>query len=541
MKLRYLTVAALSMLMATGSLFAYKTKWKDKKQNEHEFSVSGVIHSGYEFNDYQTHGEPDSTGPTKQNTGFRVSRAYVNLKGKGLDGNMKGWGFRITTDIAPAADQGDGCATSPCGEDNDYNVNLKYAHVIMPTPISGLKLILGQQHVPGVDGKAGVSLQKFWGHRYVEKTATEYLGMSSSTDRGLALAYKSDYFGLHMMIANGEGYHHNNGEGVATGITSLSTMAKGSSDSSKSYGYDLYAMPSIVPTGKNENFKVAISFPVRLQNIYGIDAEKEMRTTQMDISSDLFAPTFTQYIGDAKSKRDYSYGVEIDMEIKTGDLKLGLGVGSIIKVDKRTNAYKIDQSFDPATNLNSTSADKFGDYIYLDQDQKGLANYIQASIKYRYIGIFGRYTIATSNSSLKTRMGTASTKGWGQQMLETDATDGTLGNLGYLEATNTYDAGKAKTRSYTLGFEIFVNSAFTVATGITEYWGDNPGGGKHFKKNPLNRVSNAAGTSLDKQLESNNQAKGAVTGNLGGSFESDDFVGERDRQKQVYIKTSFKY
>ncbi|MCB1175084.1 MAG: hypothetical protein KDK39_16035 [Leptospiraceae bacterium] len=539
--MRKIILFALILGFVSTPLFAYKTKWEDKNYDNApaEFKLDGVIFSGYEFTDYQSNGAPDSSGPSSEKTGFKVGRAYLNFRGKVTDGNFKGWGFRITTDLAPAGVQGDGCATAPCAEDNDYNVFVKYALVTIPTPVDGLSFILGQQHVPGVDGKAGVSLQEFWDHRYVEKTATEYLGMSSSTDRGLAMVYNNPFFGLHLLLGNGEGYHHNNAEGVSSGITSLSTLAKGSSDASKSYGLDLYGMPSVTPTGDQEDIVFSIGFPFRLQNIWGIESDTEMKTTQVDITST--SPTYTQYVGDARSKRDYSYGVEGNLAIKQGDFEFGIGGGSIIMVDKRTNAYKVDQSFTPAVNLNPATADKFDDYVYLDQDQKGFANYIQLSVKYMDVEVFGRYIIATSRTSLGTKMGTSSSKSWEQQMLEKDASNGTLGDLGYLDAVSAYDNGKAKTRIYTLGIEYHLTKTFRVAAGITEYWGDNPSTGKHFKKNPLSRITNSSGTTLDSQLESSATAKQLITGNSSGSFESDDLIGNRDRQTQTYIRTMFAF
>ena len=126
-------------------------------------------------------------------------------------------------------------------------------------------------------------------------------------------------------------------------------------------------------------------------------------------------------------------------------------------------------------------------------------------------------------------------------MLEKDASNGTLGDLGYLDAVSAYDNGKAKTRIYTLGIEYHLTKTFRVAAGITEYWGDNPSTGKHFKKNPLSRITNSSGTTLDSQLESSATAKQLITGNSSGSFESDDLIGNRDRQTQTYIRTMFAF
>lgn len=531
----------LLAFMTLAPLSAYKTKHKDQKYDKNNppdsiFRVDGVIFAGYEFLDHDEAGEVESAGPSKESSGFKVGRAYINFRGKVDDGDWKGWGFRITTDIAPLGGEIDSSSTTTIS-DNDYNVNLKYAIVHIPTPIKGLNFLLGQQHVPFVDGKGGVSLQGYWGHRYVDKATTEFLGMSSSTDRGLGLTYYNKdmpFFGLHLLYANGEGYHHNNAEGVKTEQTSLSDLSEGK-NSSKSYGMDLYGMPSLIPTGANKDIRVAISFPFRLQNIHGMDVEKETKTILANVEENT-TPSLVVYQGDARSKRDYSYGSEVDLEITAGDLKYGMGAGGIIKIDKRGNAYKFDETFHEI--VSPSKPTEFTDRVHLGQDQKGIAQYIFAHIRYQDFGIFGRYTIATSSSSLSSKFGTSNSKSWGQQLIEADSTDDKIGNLKYLDAINNYDSGKAKTKTYHLGITWFMSPVFKISLGMNDVWGDNPASGKHFKSTPLDRIKNASGTTVTKQLESN----GALKNEFGGTMvEVDDFNAKAEHDKQVWIRTEFKY
>ena len=505
-------------------------KTKTRKQ-KFELKLKGKLWSGYEFVDSDSNGAPDSAGPTSETTGFNVRRAYVTVQGVMKTGEYKGWGFRITTDMSSAGAEGDGCGTS-CSENNDYVATIKYAYARIPLPfLKGAFLHLGQQHSPVVDGKAGVSLQKYWGHRYIAKTTWEDIGLTSSTERGLAFLYKSKFLGAHLLLGNGEGYHKNNAQSISN--TTLSALSAGSGDS---YGLDLYGLVSLKPTGNAKDLQFSINFPFRLHNVYGVSpTESEYATA--DLSTLPAAPQATYLVGDTRAKRDISYGVEGDFVFKTGDFSFTIGGGTAVKVDRRNNAYQVDEN-----GIDLTSPTNIFAEINLDRDRRGFANYIFAHARFGIFGAFGRYTIGTSGGSLSNKIGVVNNKSFLEQAVELDASDGTFGNLTLGELNNGISRGKGRFHNIILGISIHPTDFFTLSLGVSRLTGSAQTG-KEFRVNPLERVQpqGSATANLSTQLQNENFIKNSLGYSSSESLDLNDFIGTQKRNQQVFIRTELKY
>ena len=377
-------------LLTPSSLFAQKTGDTDKKisslsiLDNYELKIDGLIHTGFELLNRQGGAEADEhnlddAGPDKQKQGFRISRAYINVKGKVKAGQFyEGWNFRITTDLTPAAGQGDGCkndGNNTCDSgDNDYILYIKYAYLSIPLRFlddvmgASNSIRLGQQHSPLVDAKGGVSLQSFWEHRYLAKTTADDLGLSSSADRGLAFIHKGSIFGLHLLFGNGEGYHHNNTEGI--NITK-STLGTGNTPS---YAYDLYGLLSLRPLGTQGDHVLAISIPFRLKNFYGV-ADEELSLKDTDTGALLQ--------GDEKAKQDVIYGWELGYKGKAGPLSFTVGTGSYFLHDNRADVVNVDTDSTVAKN----------------EDAKGFAHHGFIHLRWRWLGLVGRHIYGSAGDS----------------------------------------------------------------------------------------------------------------------------------------------
>jgi len=115
-------------------------------------------------------------------SGFHFDRAYFEVRGKLTDEDM----VRITLDQKAA----------------DKSVFVKYAYW-QHKYSDALKIKVGQNHTPLVD----YIQTKMWGHRYVQKTFTDYYGAETSSDLGVsALGKGGDNFNYYVSFMNGEGY-----------------------------------------------------------------------------------------------------------------------------------------------------------------------------------------------------------------------------------------------------------------------------------------------------------------------------------------------
>ena len=539
MKKIFISILLINILIPFGGITAYQEKWTDSnyqsqaggtesdQKTNAEFKLTGNIFSSYEFNDHGEDGSPDSTGPTKQKQGFAIDRAYLNFMGTITSGEFQGWDFRVTTDAFQAADLGDGCVVN-CEEGNDYVVILKYAYLTIPL-FEKTFLRLGQQHTPLVDGKGGISLQKYWGHRHVAKQTIEETALTSSTDRGIGLIHKSDYMGLHLLFANGEGYHKNSAQNLSSS-SDLKTLAYGSGDS---YGYDLYGMVSLIPTGKSKKISFSVNFPFRLHNIVGID-RSETRYVSADVT-DITAPTVTIYEGDTRAKRDLTGGVEADLSLKLGGVSFTVGGGSIINVDRRSNSYRHDLDginyYDPA-DVTANS--------YFASDARGTVNYIFTHLRIGRVGAFARYTTGVTTDKLDGKLHLSDGRDWMTQAVIYDAGDGQFGNVTANDLAANIDQGHGRFKSVIYGIDYHLTPAFTITIGMSELSGRD-GSGREFRENSLEKIGKegAATTNLAEQLENNDQFKNSLGYQSGEKLVINDYIGKPVRNRQIFIRTNF--
>ncbi len=507
---------------------------------DYSFKIDGLLFTGYELNDYDAVDRPDENGPTSENAGFRMGRAYLNFRGAVKDGEYAGWGFRITTDIARSAELGDGCGSS-CSEDNDYAVGLKYGFVQMPVPVLNGNfgkhyLRLGLQHTPTVDAQGGVSLQKYWGHRYVDRAPTDKVGMSSSADAGLAYIFGSDYVAFHVLLGNGEGYHHTNAEELAN--TDEEDLATGAGDS---YALDFYSLLSIVPTGKNRTLHWSVNFPLRVHNVHGI-SDDESRYLTADVSG---APNTFEFVymeGDTRAKRDLHYGVETDVSVTSGEFTFTLGVGNVTHLDRRgaVTTYNLS-SGGTGTVSDSVSRSE-------DRDAIGWANYVYAHARWRYIGVFGRVIAGTSTDRLSSRIAPVDGTPWIGQALALDAADNQFGNLSLASADANIDHGEGRYFNTIYGVTFFPSATgeyFRISLGVSELRGRDQTG-REYRTNVFERfdgsgASTPTGDTIAEQLEGNSAVKGAFGYGPNETLVLNDFVGSRIDTRQVFIRAQLTF
>jgi hypothetical protein len=136
-------------------------------------------------------GEP-TTAEDDAASGFHFDRAYFEVRGKLTPDDM----VRITLDQKAA----------------DKSVFVKYAYW-QHKYSDAFSIKAGQNHTPLVD----YIQTEMWGHRYVQKTFSDYYGAETSSDLGIsALGKASDSFDYYVSAMNGEGYTHTpNGAGYA--------------------------------------------------------------------------------------------------------------------------------------------------------------------------------------------------------------------------------------------------------------------------------------------------------------------------------------
>ncbi|MCG6937639.1 MAG: hypothetical protein LJE83_05630 [Gammaproteobacteria bacterium] len=117
-------------------------------------------------------------------SGFHFDRAYFEVRGKLTKEDM----VRITLD-----------QKAPDGQ-----VFVKYAYW-QHKYSDAFKIKVGQNHTPLVD----YIQTEMWGHRYVQKTFSDYYGAQTSSDLGVsALGKGGNSFDYYVSVMNGEGYTH---------------------------------------------------------------------------------------------------------------------------------------------------------------------------------------------------------------------------------------------------------------------------------------------------------------------------------------------
>lgn len=531
----------LFLLIPFTATMAYETEWddpkfKDKKGDEEtladalmnsKFKIDGVIFGGYEFLDRDVTGTPESGG--KDKTGFSVTRTYINLSSTVTEGEHKGWGFRLTPDIERREEL---CDTSVCDGKNSYVMYMKYAYVNIPLLNGGkTSLRIGQQQVPAVSGKAGVDFTKLWGHRYLSKVPLQQLGLTESVDIGASLIHKSDYFGVHLLLSNGEGYHHANAENLNQG--NLVSLSEGSDDS---YGYDLNGLVSIIPFGKTKDFQWSINLPFREENIIGMDTS-EYTVRLMDVSN-LANPTFSYYRSSTRAKKDAFYALDTDFVMKFPSFEMTVGLGRAQKKDRRANSYLIDETV--IDGVNPADIATISSHMVVAEDRTGIGNYGYIHFKVDHFGGVFRYMEGTGGSSLSDKMSTTSNQPLISRVINEDAQDGILGNMEAIDIL-TLDQGKAKFKSILAGLTYHANDRFDVTLGFTRVTGIDSSG-RSYRTNIYENITDGAGNTVAEQLESNPAVIAALgLSGVTSSFDLNDLVGKKKVISETFVRAQYKF
>lgn len=540
------TVTALFLILPLAGLFA-------DGESKVKLQMSTELWPGYEFLDRQPTG-PDASGSGSEDTGFSVRRAYLTLKGRHYNGSEKGIGFRITADLEQ--NPPDSCSGSSCKSDNPYYFIFKYAYVDLPVT-EWFSLRLGQQHMPVIDGQAGVSLQKMWDHRYIEKTPWEDYGVvPASTDRGISAIFDTDYLSFHVLLSNGEGYKANNAQARLRGMTTPSTvLSKLSSGADASYGLNLSGMLSISPLGKKGTHQVHISTPFYVQNVAGLSGQ-ETSIAAFDACSDsvTLIPTAEAtgttctnilttlkpaiYKGHERALRDYATGAEVDYKYSGSGFEFTVGTGYIRKVDQRATAYRIR----PDVTLTGTFTDLAKNYT-TQEDQIGEAAYAFLHGRYRYFGAFVRFGTGTGNGTASSSLSTSDRRDYWRQMVALDAKDNQFGNLTYSDAL-AVDFSRARFKQWIFGTTLFASDDFRVSLGYIQTTATDTQGGT-AKVSLLDAYTLPGGSSVSSTLSSSSaysqipafyQALGYTSSS---GFKASDYGGRRDIEKQIFIRAQF--
>jgi hypothetical protein len=150
------------------------------------------------FADFTSVDGKSTTAADDAASGFHINRAYFEVRGKLTPDDM----VRLTLDQKSAADTTD--ATTGDISKADGRVFVKYAYW-QHKYSDAASIKVGQNHTPLVD----YIQTDMWGHRYVQKTFTDYYGAETSSDLGVSvLGDAGDSFAYYVSVMNGEGYQH---------------------------------------------------------------------------------------------------------------------------------------------------------------------------------------------------------------------------------------------------------------------------------------------------------------------------------------------
>ena len=527
----------LLSIEAFTSVFSYQEKWNDPKfdtatSNEatnaqllpnSEFKISGDIWSAYEHSDTNPKIDDNSTG---RFTGFRMGRTYLTAEGKVIDGQHKGWSFRLTLDSEPTGGR---------------NTFLKFAYIDTPS-INGLQFRFGQQPTPTANAQSGRSFSSFWQHRYFDedgRNSWNEFKLTPTTDIGISVLYSKPLFNFHLLLANGEGFNKSNGQLIQNKTKDDISLGKGDS-----YGIDLHGNFSITPIGTNGPFVLNVSFPFRFHNITGIQRNEYENVAAINVGTQ----SFTYLKGEKRAKQDVSYGSEVDAEYKIGQFTVTTGVGAAIYIDKRANTFAIDNNLGSLDLNQPTNVATFlTNNYFLAEDSKGTVRYIFSHFKYRWIGLVGRYSIGTGSGNVNSTLGANNGIAADRLHLYKDLQDdGILNGSLSFNSLRSLDRGKAKFQKALIAIEFFVNQRFRFAIGVSQITATATNG-ESIKVNPFYQlpvlVKDTSGVYqsgytpdyIAQQIMQQTGAPAQVT----QAINDNDFFGKADRNRQFFIRSQF--
>lgn len=544
--LRYLLLT-LSLAFAL-PLLAYEEKYMDKKvddktENNTEFKLDGIMFVGYERVDSESNGVPDANGTNARSQGFDIKRAYINARGEVIDGPYKGFGYRLTLDGGQVIG---GTATNNASGNNIHVPELKFAYFTVPLYSSGLGtgvLRGGMQNSPVTDGQAGISAEGSWNHRYIDSVAFENVGLVQSADMGISYIHKWDYFGVHLMLGNGEGFRRLNAQNVSSQTTfstiaanastvraNLRTLSQGSSDS---YGLDATGNIGFRPTGKNKELEITIALPFRLANTTGIRHE-EVNVTGVTIAN-VASPQIMTYTTDKRTKQDITYGTEGAVGATFGDFKFTVGAGHAILKDKRATSYAVDQS-------GYTLTTDYSRYMNPDQDGYGRTNYGYLHLKFRWFGVFYRDIYGTGSTGNVTAL---PGKSYIQQLIEADTTDTIAGNVSPAITRGSapgVDLGKSRFRKQLGGLEFFLMPRLALSIGMSRQTATNPDGERQ-KVSVFAQIPATGTTTIPPASTAESQVNTILQAQMGvpNQFVATDMGGKLKENRQYFVRAVYEF
>lgn len=575
---------ALALLLST-PLLAIETKYTDKTidatENSAEFKIDGQIFASYEHADEENSGAPDTNGTAanlsgfNQNQGFNIPRAFVGIGGHMIDGTFKGYGFKITLDGGAILSSVSGTANSTTSTSNNSSgAELRHAYFYIPlydTSWGKAEIRIGQQNIPLAEGLGGFSDAGTWGHRFIDPMPFERMGFyAASADRGVSIAHRSTYFGLHTMLGNGEGFRRNNAQavfvptGVSTGPgvtglsatqaatirTNLANLTNGNNGSAAdSYGYDLYIEPSIHPTGDSKDVEFKIAVPVRMQNTTGI-RRKEWEYTQMDLSTLTAANSLARldfYHGDARAKQDVAVGPEGAFSMNLDFMKFTVGGGYASLKDKRSTSYRLDQhgiqtQINTANLAGANSVIDYTTFYNPDKDGYGQASfwYLHFRIKAGTAGSFGILARQIYGTGSTGTLSALPSKTYVQQLIELDIRDNRVGNgdvtLASTRGTSaTIDLGKARFRNDLVALIWQPHGRLQFALGVNTLKTQNKDG-ERTKVSGFTNVGVIGGTG-----NAGDQLDTRIAANTGLPILHTDYMGVRRDNRQVFLRAAYTY
>jgi hypothetical protein len=499
MRSKLLAGGVILLFASMSSVSAYETDWNNKKLKgedpNSEVKIGGQLFLGYDFVDKQTDGTLDVPSlrgsSTGKGTGFDIQRVYLYVKGKVKSGPAKGWDYNVTLDGGYHADEwNDQAAGNP--PKNDIMVFVKNAWVTAPVkfiPVGKNHIRVGMQDTPISQSMGGVKSTSMWGHRYLADAGKPHyaeVGLDPAVDQGVSFAHKTDMYGVHLMLHNGDGYHAANAQGLTTikGSTSLSSLAQ-QSLTNNSYALDLTGNINIIPTGKDKKNHFSVSLPFKIKNYYGIE-KKEYERVNYDITGNTFAWSYQR--GSEKAFKDSMYGYELVYQNKSDALEFTVGYGNTKVYDKGGDAVQLTNALVGAVPTGSAAkAENAAAALYgcgatalscKGYNNEGDLTYWYAHAKFaKKFGAFIRVFDGSTQGSGKNVKAPENGKAQWIKIATADNnwSDGISGSA-YINSLNT--KGRFNTTEY--GLEYFANAMFRIAIGT--YYNTYTAGNGETKK-----------------------------------------------------------
>lgn len=356
----------------------------------------------------------------------------------------------------------------------------------------------------------------------------EEFGVTDAYDTGVSVIHQNRLFNVHLLLGNGEGLGSSgNGNGLSSkGQTDKDTIAAGDS---KSYGLDFYGMLALTPFARDEKEKgmLTLAFPFRFQNVIGVQRREYDNVTEFDPT----ANKFEAISGEKRALQDYAYGTEVDLTFKTDVVRLTVGAGAVIRVDRRANALLINESLGTLDlSSNAGLKDFFNNHYARASDSRGQGNYAFIHGRTGKFGLVARYSTGTGTGSLSEKLGVVNGVSTTERMIIEDikAGNGIDGNFSSSTLRNL-DQGRSRLKKTLFAVTYNPNARLSVALGMS-YISGQGGNGEAYR---VNRLSG-----IDGYTTANSFANTVAPGSL---VTDNDLLGEKDFNQKTFIRMALRY